>query len=109
MVGVMADNQVVDLDSALLRAYVVTAEEMHFGRAAGRLQLTQQALSKRIARLEGLIAVRLFDRGSRRVELTAAGHRLPPLLARSWSPWMRWTPSGFRAIRSSSWTSWARI
>ena len=76
MVGVMADNQVVDLDSALLRAYVVTAEEMHFGRAAGRLQLTQQALSKRIARLEGLIAVRLFDRGSRRVELTDAGHRL---------------------------------
>lgn len=79
MLGVMADNRVVDLDSALLRAYVVTAEEMHFGRAAGRLQLTQQALSKRIARLEGLLAIRLFDRGSRRVELTDAGHRLLPL------------------------------
>jgi len=34
------DNRLVDLDSALLRAFVVTAEEMHFGRAAGRLQLT---------------------------------------------------------------------
>ncbi|MGI8627570.1 MAG: LysR family transcriptional regulator [Geodermatophilaceae bacterium] len=73
------DNRLVDLDSALLRAFVVTAEEMHFGRAAGRLQLTQQALSKRIARLENLLALRLLDRASRRVELTDAGGRLLPL------------------------------
>lgn len=69
----------VDLDSALLRAFVVTAEEAHFGRAASRLHLTQQALSKRIARLEGVLSVRLFDRGSRQVELTDAGNRLLPL------------------------------
>ncbi|MDQ3717049.1 MAG: LysR family transcriptional regulator [Actinomycetota bacterium] len=73
------DNRLVDLDSALLRAFVVTAEEMHFGRAAGRLQLTQQALSKRVARLENLLAVRVLDRASRRVELTDAGRRLLPL------------------------------
>ncbi len=69
----------MDLDSALLRAFVVTAEEAHFGRAAHRLHLSQQALSKRIARLETLLRVRLFDRGSRQVELTDAGGRLLPL------------------------------
>lgn len=68
----------MDLDSALLRAFVATAEEAHFGRASDRLQLTQQALSKRIARLEGVLAVWLFDRDSRRVALTDAGARLLP-------------------------------
>jgi DNA-binding transcriptional LysR family regulator len=65
----------VDLDTALLRAFVATAEENHFGRAAGRLFVTQQALSKRIARLEEILGARLFERTNRRVELTAAGQR----------------------------------
>jgi DNA-binding transcriptional LysR family regulator len=65
----------VDLDTALLRSFVTTAEENHFGRAAGRLFITQQALSKRIARLEEIIGARLFERTNRRVELTAAGQR----------------------------------
>lgn len=69
----------MDLDSALLRAFVVTAEEAHFGRAAHRLHMTQQALSKRIARMEALLGVRLFERSSRQVELTDAGGRLLPL------------------------------
>ena len=65
----------MDLDTALLRAFVVTAAENHFGRAAGRLFITQQALSKRIARLEEILGARLLERTNRRVELTAAGQR----------------------------------
>jgi DNA-binding transcriptional LysR family regulator len=64
----------VDLDMARVRAFVVTADEMHFGRAADRLFLSQQALSKRIARLEEELGVQLFIRG-KHVELTLAGRR----------------------------------
>lgn len=73
-----AQGEVVDLDTALLRAFVVTAQEGHFGQAADRLFISQQALSKRVARLEATLGVRLFERTSRSVELTAAGERLLP-------------------------------
>ena len=59
---------------ARMRAFVMTADEMNFGRAADRLFLSQQALSKRIARLEEELGVRLFTRG-KQVELTQAGSR----------------------------------
>ena len=68
----------MDLDSALLRAFVTTAEERHFGRAAERMYLSQQALSKRIQRLEALLGVRLLDRTHQKVDITAAGQRLLP-------------------------------
>jgi DNA-binding transcriptional LysR family regulator len=68
----------VDLDTALLRAFVATAEETHFGRAAGRLFITQQALSKRVRRLEDILGARLLERTNRRVELTLAGERFLP-------------------------------
>lgn len=68
----------MDLDSALLRAFVALSDELHFGRAAQALFITQQALSKRIARLESLLGVRLVDRGGRSIALTAAGERLLP-------------------------------
>ncbi|MFF0774727.1 LysR family transcriptional regulator [Nonomuraea wenchangensis] len=61
-----------------LRAFVVAAEELHFGRAGARLFLTQQALSKRIRRLEDALAVPLFRRTTRAVELSEAGRRLLP-------------------------------
>ena len=66
-----------DLDLGLIRAFAVTAETLHFGRAAERLGTSQQALSKRVARLEALLGVRLFERdgGTR---LTAAGERFLP-------------------------------
>ena len=66
----------MDLDSALLRAFVAVVEERHFGRAAERLFLTQQALSKRISRLEGMLGVRLLERDPRGVAPTAAGEQL---------------------------------
>ena len=69
----------MDLDSALLRAFVTVVEEQHFGRAAVRLFITQQALSKRVTRLEGLLGVRLLDRGPRSTLLTTAGERLLPV------------------------------
>ncbi|MFE1904050.1 LysR family transcriptional regulator [Streptomyces gardneri] len=69
----------MDLDMAQVRAFVRTAEERHFGRAAGTLGVSQQALSKRIARLESLLGTRLFERGGNGVHLTPAGQRfLPP-------------------------------
>lgn len=52
----------MDLDSGQLRAFVTLAEELHFGRAADRLHVSQQALSKRIRRLESVLGTRLLER-----------------------------------------------
>ncbi|MEU2721900.1 LysR family transcriptional regulator [Streptomyces smyrnaeus] len=64
----------MDLDVAQVRAFVRTAEELHFGRAAATLAISQQALSKRIARLESLLGTEVFRRGNG-VRLTEAGQR----------------------------------
>lgn len=69
----------MDPDLQGMRAFVAAAEELHFGRAAARIFLTQQALSKRVRRLEEALATPLFDRTTRKVELTAAGRRFLPL------------------------------
>lgn len=65
----------MDLDLAQVRAFVAAAERLHFGQAAEQLAVSQQALSKRIARLEGEVGVQLFLRGGHAVELTDAGRR----------------------------------
>ncbi|MFI9331125.1 LysR family transcriptional regulator [Kitasatospora sp. NPDC052868] len=71
----------MDLDLAQVRAFAVAAEELHFGHAARRLSISQQALSKRIARLEAVLGARLLDRDGRGTGLTEAGRRfLEPAL-----------------------------
>lgn len=71
----------MDADLACARAFIATAQELHFGRAGARLFITQQALSKRIRRLEEALGTPLFERSTRSVELTAAGRRFLPLAA----------------------------
>lgn len=55
------------------RAFLRVAEDLHFGRAAAKLFMTQPALSRTIRALEEAVGVALFERSTRRVRLTAAG------------------------------------
>ena len=59
-----------------LRSFVAVAEVRSFTRAATLAHLTQPAISRQIARLEGELGVRLFERYGRRVECTPDGKLL---------------------------------
>jgi DNA-binding transcriptional LysR family regulator len=61
-----------------LRYFLVLAEELHFGRAARRLSMSQPPLSLNIQQLEASVGTRLFTRNSKQVALTAAGKAFVP-------------------------------
>jgi DNA-binding transcriptional LysR family regulator len=65
----------VDLDLRLVRYFVAVAEELHFGRAAAQLYISQPALSKQIRKLEEQLGAALLVRDSRHVRLTPRGQR----------------------------------
>jgi DNA-binding transcriptional LysR family regulator len=64
----------VDANTRRLRYFVAVAQELHFSRAAAKLFIAQQSLSKQISELEAELGVALLLRTSRRIELTPAGH-----------------------------------
>jgi DNA-binding transcriptional LysR family regulator len=77
----------VRIDLRVWRQFAMLAEELHFGRAAQRLHMTQPPLTQAIAQLERSLGVVLFERTRRHVALTPAGEALLPevrdLLARA--------------------------
>ena len=66
-------TSIARFDLRQVRAFLSVANELHFGRAAGSLFMTQPALSRTIRGLEDAVGAPLFERSTRRVRLTPAG------------------------------------
>jgi DNA-binding transcriptional LysR family regulator len=69
------------LDLARIDAFLVLCDELHFGRTAERLQLSQPRVSRLVSSLERDVGGALFERTSRRVTLTPLGVQLRDQLA----------------------------
>ncbi|MCU0761936.1 MAG: LysR family transcriptional regulator [Hydrogenophaga sp.] len=80
-------SKAVRIELRQWRQFLVLAEELHFGRAAQRLHMTQPPLTQAIAGMEATLGVKLFERSQRKVQITPAGAALLPpvrdLLARA--------------------------
>ncbi|MDI3408872.1 LysR family transcriptional regulator [Streptomyces cavernicola] len=71
-----------DIEPRLLRSFLAVVEELHFTRAAARLHVAQQALSRDVRRLERELGVELFVRTTRQVTPTPDAERLAPYARR---------------------------
>jgi DNA-binding transcriptional LysR family regulator len=65
-----------DIELRELRIFLVLADELHFGRTAERLGISQPGVSEAVRVLESRLGIKVFDRTSRRVRLTSAGEGL---------------------------------
>jgi DNA-binding transcriptional LysR family regulator len=65
-----------DVELRELRIFLTLADELHFGRTAERLRISQPGVSEAVRVLESRLGVKVFDRTSRRVRLTPAGEEL---------------------------------
>ncbi len=68
-----------------IEAFVTLAEELHFGHAAERLHVSTARISQTIRKLERRVGVPLFNRSSRRVELSPVGRQLYDELRPAWN------------------------
>lgn len=64
------------MDLKLLRCFTVVADELHFGRAARRLNILPSSLSRNVSLLEKELGLRLLQRTTREVSLTRSGYSL---------------------------------
>lgn len=90
------------MDLRQLEIFLTVAAELHFGRAADRLLITQQSVSEQVRRLEREVGAPLFARSSRRVELTAAGAALFPEAERALAQARHALDTARRAAQGSS-------
>ena len=69
----------MNITSRQLKAFLLTAQYHSFSRAAEDLYITQSGMSVLIRKLEDQLGFRLFERTTRRVELTAYGEKFLPI------------------------------
>ncbi|MDO8767665.1 MAG: LysR substrate-binding domain-containing protein [Burkholderiaceae bacterium] len=94
----MTKSDPMTLDGHQLAIFSAAAEELHFGRAAARLFMTQPPFSQQIKRLEQLVGTALFIRTTRTVRLTPAGQVMYERVRRIVGE----TELMFRAVRQAS-------
>ncbi len=82
LTGKMSLPELRNLELRQLRYFLAVAEEMHFGKAATRLHMTQPPLSQAIQALEVSLGADLFIRNTRNIALTSAGKALLPEVRR---------------------------